>query len=112
MFLQSIFGLDCFYLCDVFFFQIDSDLVVSASSNVKLSCRIHITKGKQTLENSSSRVDVIFGKRPDLASEIAALASVGMNALVYVCGPDVMVEQASVQTQKCGVDFKHETFLL
>jgi ferredoxin-NADP reductase len=50
--------------------------------------------------------------RPDLQSEILALSPWRMEALVFVCGPRALAEDAGKYAAMSEVDFKHETFAL
>ena len=50
--------------------------------------------------------------RPDLQSEIMTLSPWGMEALVYVCGPQSLIDVCSKYAQASKVDFRSETFEL
>ena len=50
--------------------------------------------------------------RPNVEGSVARLAAYGHKALVFVCGPAPMVEQAAALSMQYGVDFRHETFEL
>jgi hypothetical protein len=50
--------------------------------------------------------------RPNVEGSVARLAAHGHRALVFVCGPASMVEQAAALSMKYGTDFRHETFEL
>lgn len=50
--------------------------------------------------------------RPNVEGSVARPAAHGHRALVFVCGPASMVQQAAALSMKYGTDFRHETFEL
>lgn len=50
--------------------------------------------------------------RPNVEGSVARLAAHGHRALVFVCGPASMVQQAAALSMKYETDFRHETFEL
>ena len=93
-------------------FQIDADMAEVDKS--VFSCDIYVTRGKATDAPLSSlnSVQFIFGKRPELKTEVLKISSGKMGALAYICGPGVMVDELEVVTQQAEIDFRHETFEL
>ena len=82
--------------------------------NKKFSVSVHLTSkkiGDQIPQNSNISSFWKEG-RPDLVSEIGKLSYLKNNLLVFVCGPNSMVEECSELTMKYGVQFRHETFEL
>ena len=75
---------------------------------------MHITsKNTANISETNSSISSLFKQgRPDLISEIGKLSYLKNNLLVFVCGPNSMVEECSTLTMKYGVQFRHETFEL
>jgi|LauGreDrversion2_2_1035103.scaffolds.fasta_scaffold89542_2 hypothetical protein len=67
--------------------------------------------GKQQAAGKGYEYRMKYG-RPDLQSEIMTLSPWGMEALVYVCGPQSLIDTCSKLAQASKVDFRSETFEL
>ena len=92
---------------------------ISCKDTELFAARVHVTKKANSEMNSRSvsphstyPSDMVAYGRPDLRHEISLLARYKHRALVFVCGPSQMVDEASALSMEYGVDFRHETFEL
>mmetsp|Transcript_15362 Transcript_15362/g.19251 ORF Transcript_15362/g.19251 Transcript_15362/m.19251 type:complete len:798 (-) Transcript_15362:498-2891(-) len=76
----------------------------------KFNFKIHATDGVVDAENTSA--GSIIAGRPDLLHEIAELKTNSAEAMLFVCGPEGLVQDCEQLSMEYGIDFHAETFIL
>ena len=70
-----------------------------------------VITSKQKAYGANKSIQIKIG-RPELEEEVKQLQEHKMKALLFVCGPESMVEDCANLTMQYGIDFRHETFEL
>lgn len=78
------------------------------------SATIFLTRGSQEKPSQSDGVQIISGSRPNLEEILQRVAgeTAPSDVMVFVCGPEPLVEDALSVSRRLGLHFHRETFLL
>lgn len=68
-------------------------------------------RNKRVSKTSTTHI-LCNSQRPDLMAECKDLKEYGDKGLIYVCGPEGMVDDCATIAYKYGSHLKRETFLL
>ncbi len=95
------------------FFSVEDDLIkaVKASGRGGGDVSVDVDATGASAMNANVIKELWCAGRPKLSEEINNLTDFGSKAVVFVCGPQTIIDECAALTLVAGVDFKQEVFL-